>query len=67
MNTHADKTQDNKSQSVANEVTQKQTSGESTFQFMDNRPEAIVQRKQQEMANNSPQTKKAIQLAITCN
>ena len=67
MNTHADKTQDNKSQSVANEVTQKQTSGESTFQFMDNRPEAIVQRKQQEMANNSPQTKKAIQLQVMAN
>jgi hypothetical protein len=54
MNTHTDKTQENKSQSVANTVSQKQ-SGESTFQFEDNRPEAIAQRKLQEMANNSPQ------------
>ena len=53
MNTHADKTQDNKSQSVANAISQKQSSGESTFQFVDNQPEAIAQRKLQEMANNS--------------
>ncbi|ERM80239.1 hypothetical protein P872_14195 [Rhodonellum psychrophilum GCM71 = DSM 17998] len=59
MNTHADKTQENKSQSVANAVSQKRNSGKSTFQFEDNRPEAVVQRKLQEMANNSPQ---AIQL-----
>ena len=55
MNTHADKTQENKSQTVANDKTQQQSSGESSFQFVDNRPEAIVQRKLQEMANNSPQ------------
>jgi len=54
MNTHADKTQENKNQSVANAVPQKQSGGESTFQFVDNRPEAIAQRKLQEMANNSP-------------
>ena len=41
MNTHADKTQENKSQSVSNETSQKQSSGESTFQFVDNRPEAF--------------------------
>jgi len=62
MNTHADKTQENKSQSVANAVSQKQSSAESTFQFVDNRPEAIAQRKLQEMANNSPQAKQADQL-----
>jgi hypothetical protein len=55
MNTHADKTHENKSQSVANEVSQEQSFGEPTFQFADNRPEAIAQRKLQEMANNSPQ------------
>jgi len=54
MNTHADKTQENKRQSVANEVSQKQNGGRSTFQFMDNRPEAIAQRKLQEMVDNSP-------------
>jgi hypothetical protein len=62
MNTHADKTQENKSQSVANAVTQKQSGGETTIQFVDNRPEAIAQSKLQEMANNSPQAKQAVQL-----
>lgn len=62
MHTHADKTQENKSQSVANAVSQKKSVGESTFQFVDNRPEAIAQRKLQEMANNSPQVKQAAQL-----
>lgn len=63
MNTHAEKTQENKSQAVANGFSQKQSSSESTFQFVDNRPEAIAQRKLQEMANNNPQLKqlKAIQ------
>jgi hypothetical protein len=54
MNTHADKTQENKSQAVSAETSQLQSGGESTFQFVDNRPEAITQRKLQEMANNSP-------------
>ncbi len=66
MNTHADKTQENKSQSLANEISQKQSGGESTFQFVDNRPEAIVQRKLQAMADNystqqqNPIQKKAV-------
>lgn len=55
MNTHADKTQENKSQSVTNGESQLQSGGESTFQFVDNRPEAVAQRKLQEMANNSSQ------------
>ena len=57
MNTHADKSQENKSQSVANAISQKQNGSESTFQFVDNRPEAVAQRKRQEVANNSPQVK----------
>jgi hypothetical protein len=55
MNTHADKTQENKSQAVSAVDSQMQSSGVATFQFADNRPEAIAQRKLQEMANNSPQ------------
>ena len=55
MNNHVDKRQENKSQSIANEVSQKQSSTESTFQFVDNRPKAVAQRKLQEMANNSQQ------------
>ncbi|MCA6432175.1 MAG: hypothetical protein IM574_01090 [Cytophagales bacterium] len=54
MNTYADKKDKNKSQSVANTVAQKQSNSESTFKFVDNRPEAIAQRKLQEMANNNP-------------
>ena len=55
MNTHADKTQENKSQAVSTSISQMQNSRESTFQFVDNRPEAVAQRKLQEMANNNPQ------------
>lgn len=62
MNAHADKTQENKSQSVSNETSKKQGVGESTFQFVDNRPESVAQRELQEMANNSPQAKQAVQL-----
>lgn len=52
MNTTADKTQENKSQSVANEAPQVRSGSTSTFQFEDNRPEAVAQRKLQEMANS---------------
>jgi len=55
MHSHADKTQENKNQSVSAVDSQRQSGGESTFQFVDNRPEAVAQRKVQEMANNSPQ------------
>lgn len=57
MNTHADKTQESKSQSVANTHTQQQSGGEPTFKFVDNRSEAITQRKLQEIADNSQQAK----------
>ena len=62
MNTHADKVQDNKSQSVANRVSQKQNGIQSSFQFADNRPETIAQRKLYEMANNSRQAISSIEL-----
>jgi hypothetical protein len=53
------KPKENKSQAVSNVVSQKQSAEESTFQFVDNRPEAVAQRKLQAIASNSPQ---AIQL-----
>lgn len=53
MNIHADKTSENKSQVVANSLPKLQSS-ESTFQFVENGPEAIAKRKLQEMINNSP-------------
>lgn len=56
MQKYIDKNQENKSQSVASNI-QKQTSNDTTFQFMDNRRESIVQKKMQEMANNSSQMK----------
>ena len=62
MHTHTDKTQEAKIQSVSNENSQKESGGHSTFQFVDNRPIAIAQRKLQEMANNSPQVKQSAQL-----
>lgn len=64
MNNHADKTQENKSQSFANRAAQKQSTIESSLQFVDNRPEVIVWRKLQEMADNSPHVKqlKTIQI-----
>lgn len=55
MNTHANKTQHNKCQSGAYEKSQKKRSGVPTFQFIDNRREAIAQRQLQDMANSSPQ------------
>ena len=53
MNTHADKTQTNRNHSNENEVAQMQSGGDSIFQFLDNRREAITQRKVQKMASNS--------------
>jgi hypothetical protein len=54
MNIHADKTQENKTLPAPNSLPKQQRRGESAFQFMDNRPEAIQMRKLQEIANNSP-------------
>ncbi|MEM8998811.1 MAG: DUF4157 domain-containing protein [Bacteroidota bacterium] len=64
MNTYAEKTQENKRQAVSHGESKVQRSSESTFQFIDNRPEAVAQRKLQEMANNSPQAKQAAQFQV---
>ena len=61
MKTQADSIQEDKSQSSSHGKFQSQGGGESTFQFVDNRSEAIVQRKLQELANNSPHAKKIAQ------
>lgn len=49
---------------MANEVSKKKSVGEPTFQFVDNRPEAVTQRKLQNSirTNNIIQTKQVIQL-----
>ena len=64
MRSHAAKTQANKGQSMVAEVSQRQRSGEPTFQFVDNRPEAIAQRKLQEVADNSPSARQVVQRVI---
>ena len=57
MKTQADKTQQDESKSLRNSVAQKQSGDGSAFQFVDNRPEVIAQRKLQEMIYHSPRTK----------
>ncbi|MBW2661998.1 MAG: DUF4157 domain-containing protein [Deltaproteobacteria bacterium] len=52
MYAQVEKPRENQNKVVANSVAQNQSGGEPPFQFVDNRPEAIVQRKLQEMANN---------------
>lgn len=61
MTIHAEKTQDNKSQLVVQEATRKNGSSESLFQFADNRPETVIQRKLREMADNSQPANPVIQ------
>ena len=67
MKSYANKTEEKKNQSDSNENTQIKRGGEPTFQFVDNRPEAVAQRKLQKLANNSPQTKKIAQLQLMAN
>ncbi|MGK0413749.1 MAG: hypothetical protein ACJA1B_001957 [Polaribacter sp.] len=55
MSTYADQTEENKSESVSSAVSQLQTSGAPTFEFMDSRPEAVAQRKLQHIADGSSQ------------
>jgi hypothetical protein len=52
MNSHAEKKPKQEQSSVASEVSKKQDEIATTFQFEDNRPEAIVQRKMQKIIND---------------
>ena len=63
MNTHADKTQENKSQSVSNDESRMKSRRESTFQLVNNRPEVVTQRKLQSIANNNPGANYVAQLS----
>ncbi len=51
---HADKTEANKSHTKENTFSSKQSESDSSFSFVDNRPEAAAQRKLQAMVNNNP-------------
>jgi len=57
MNIHADKKEENKSQTTANTSSKKKNNTESVSQLVDNRAEAVAQRKLQETANNSADVK----------
>jgi hypothetical protein len=60
MNTHIDKTPDNKSQSVANAVAQKKNNGTNSV-IVDNCPKSVLQRKTGDATSNNK--KNVIQLA----
>ena len=55
MLTQTNKTQENSSRAVANDVSSKKNSNGAPQKLDDRRPEAIAQRQLQDMANNSPQ------------
>ncbi len=65
MHTHADKTQEDKNISAAGSFSAKGI--DSKFQFVDNRPEAIVQEKLREIGNKSSKAKKTAQLQTMIN
>ncbi|WP_203234991.1 eCIS core domain-containing protein [Mucilaginibacter terrigena] len=56
MNTYTGKTQKSDGLSKAGNASQKQSSGQFSFQLADNRPAAVAQRKMREAANNIPGT-----------
>jgi hypothetical protein len=62
MNTKAIKSNQKNNQSVTNELSSKHNGSASTFQFLDNRSETLVQRKLQIMANESLQKKPVVPL-----
>lgn len=62
MYEQVDKSKENKSRAVANSVRQKKDSVKQGFEFVDNRPKAVAQRKLQAMADNySAQQQRPIQ------
>ncbi|OUJ75307.1 hypothetical protein [Hymenobacter crusticola] len=56
MSTHVNKTQKSKSQPAAHAVSQRKSGDRTTAHLVNNRPEAIVQRKLQEITNSRRQT-----------
>lgn len=66
MKTHYDEVAHTEQSSIANAVIQKKDD-ESSSEFVDNRPEMFHQQMVQEMADNSPQSKEAMQLQDLAN
>ncbi|MFG6100313.1 hypothetical protein SPB21_34050 [Leptothoe sp. ISB3NOV94-8A] len=65
MYEQVERSKENKSRAVANSVAQRKKNTKQGFGFVDNRPEAIMQRKVQEVANSSQQEEKNAQLQTT--
>lgn len=62
MNTHAKQTEKKESESNSQAIANGQLESNQSTQFVDNRPEAVTQRKFQEMADSSQQVQQAAQL-----
>ena len=58
MSSHLNKSRENEKQKSAANASEIQSRSSANAHFIDNRPEALVQRKMQEMAINSPQSKR---------
>ena len=67
MYAQVEKPKENKSKAVANAVSQKKSGDKPAFQFVDNRSEAVAQRKLKEMVNNSPQNQLLAQFQKMAN
>ncbi|MBR9787096.1 MAG: hypothetical protein GYB40_04095 [Vibrionaceae bacterium] len=66
MYEQVEKTHEKKRQFSARTVSQRQSSSKPTFQFVDNRPEAVQMRKLQELDKNT-QAKQKVQLQVITN
>ena len=67
MQTYAEKKQENKTTSAANSLSKKPNRSTSPAYLIDKRPEAIAQRKLQDMANSSLQARTVVQLKANIN
>ncbi|PAM91637.1 hypothetical protein B4N84_26840 [Flavobacterium sp. IR1] len=67
MNTRVEKTLENESKAAASNVPNQQKNGASSFELVNNRPEAIAQRRLQETINNSPRVKQLRSLQDIAN
>lgn len=67
MKTHASKTRENKSRSISQIKSGRQSSENPGLHFTDNRPETVTQRKLNDMANNRQHAQQAAQLKAISN
>lgn len=67
MNNYSAKTNDTKSHTLTHEATQRKSSKKSGDYFVDNRPETVMQRKLQEVADNSSRSKQIAQFQQKSN